>query len=140
MELRRRLQSVGIRTIFCWGDKESEGFWLKQVISDESLVKLGAGQSHRLEGIAACWKDDYCKIIFFFIIYSENGQSCVSKILCLFILFSKLHLIEREFSKIKLYLSDCMVTFVKQRTLFLISISIFFFLKKIDYNCRDLYQ
>ncbi|CAH9131726.1 unnamed protein product [Cuscuta epithymum] len=30
MELRRRLQNVGIRTIFCWGDKESEGFWLKQ--------------------------------------------------------------------------------------------------------------
>ncbi|CAK9185922.1 unnamed protein product [Ilex paraguariensis] len=30
MELRRRLQSVGVRTIFCWGDKESEGFWLKQ--------------------------------------------------------------------------------------------------------------
>ncbi|KAL6523265.1 hypothetical protein OROGR_016868 [Orobanche gracilis] len=29
-ELRKRLQSVGIRTIFCWGDKESEGFWLKQ--------------------------------------------------------------------------------------------------------------
>ncbi|KAE8649456.1 hypothetical protein Csa_018898 [Cucumis sativus] len=30
MELRKRLQSVGIRTIFCWGDKESEGFWSKQ--------------------------------------------------------------------------------------------------------------
>ncbi|KAG8372037.1 hypothetical protein BUALT_Bualt12G0025000 [Buddleja alternifolia] len=30
MELRKRLQSVGIRTLFCWGDKESEGFWLKQ--------------------------------------------------------------------------------------------------------------
>ncbi|XP_057489616.1 uncharacterized protein LOC130775524 isoform X1 [Actinidia eriantha] len=29
-ELRNRLQSVGIRTVFCWGDKESEGFWLKQ--------------------------------------------------------------------------------------------------------------
>lgn len=29
-ELRRRLQSVGICTIFCWGDKESEGFWVKQ--------------------------------------------------------------------------------------------------------------
>ncbi|KAM7500101.1 hypothetical protein LguiA_024515 [Lonicera macranthoides] len=29
-ELRKRLQSVGIHTIFCWGDKESEGFWLKQ--------------------------------------------------------------------------------------------------------------
>ncbi|PQM34498.1 uncharacterized protein Pyn_09296 [Prunus yedoensis var. nudiflora] len=30
MELRKRLQSVGICTIFCWGDKDSEGFWLKQ--------------------------------------------------------------------------------------------------------------
>ncbi|XP_027353156.1 uncharacterized protein LOC113863697 isoform X2 [Abrus precatorius] len=30
LELRKRLQSVGIRSIFCWGDKESEGFWLKQ--------------------------------------------------------------------------------------------------------------
>ncbi|XP_058211292.1 uncharacterized protein LOC131323488 isoform X2 [Rhododendron vialii] len=29
-ELKKRLQSVGIRTIFCWGDKESEGFWVKQ--------------------------------------------------------------------------------------------------------------
>ncbi|XP_061363007.1 uncharacterized protein LOC133306682 [Gastrolobium bilobum] len=28
-ELWRRLNSVGIRSIFCWGDKESEGFWLK---------------------------------------------------------------------------------------------------------------
>ncbi|XP_022766618.1 uncharacterized protein LOC111311476 isoform X2 [Durio zibethinus] len=30
IELKKRLQSVGIRTILCWGDKESEGFWLKQ--------------------------------------------------------------------------------------------------------------
>ncbi|XP_011075377.1 uncharacterized protein LOC105159868 [Sesamum indicum] len=30
LELRKRLQSVGIRTLFCWGDKESEGFWVKQ--------------------------------------------------------------------------------------------------------------
>lgn len=30
MELRKRLQNVGICSIFCWGDKESEGFWLKQ--------------------------------------------------------------------------------------------------------------
>ncbi|KAJ4980143.1 hypothetical protein NE237_010923 [Protea cynaroides] len=29
-ELRQRLQNVGIRTILCWADKESEGFWLKQ--------------------------------------------------------------------------------------------------------------
>ncbi|KAL3534464.1 hypothetical protein ACH5RR_002925 [Cinchona calisaya] len=30
MELRNRLQRIGIRTILCWGDQESEGFWLKQ--------------------------------------------------------------------------------------------------------------
>ncbi|MQM00699.1 hypothetical protein Taro_033438 [Colocasia esculenta] len=29
-ELRNRLHNVGILTIFCWADKESEGFWLKQ--------------------------------------------------------------------------------------------------------------
>ncbi|KAJ1404154.1 BRCT domain [Sesbania bispinosa] len=29
-ELLKRLQNVGIRSIFCWGDKASEGFWLKQ--------------------------------------------------------------------------------------------------------------
>ncbi|XP_068660316.1 uncharacterized protein [Aristolochia californica] len=30
MELRKRLQNVGVSTMLCWGDKESEGFWLKQ--------------------------------------------------------------------------------------------------------------
>uniref|UniRef100_K3Z5U6 BRCT domain-containing protein n=1 Tax=Setaria italica TaxID=4555 RepID=K3Z5U6_SETIT len=29
-ELSQRLQNVGITTIFCWADKVSEGFWLKQ--------------------------------------------------------------------------------------------------------------
>ncbi|THU57906.1 hypothetical protein C4D60_Mb03t08510 [Musa balbisiana] len=29
-ELRERLQNVGILTIFCWADKTSESFWLKQ--------------------------------------------------------------------------------------------------------------
>ncbi|XP_072960866.1 uncharacterized protein [Typha angustifolia] len=29
-ELSRRLQSVGVLTIFCWADNVSEGFWLKQ--------------------------------------------------------------------------------------------------------------
>nr|GMD85663.1 microcephalin isoform X1 [Ipomoea batatas] len=47
MELRRRLQNVGIRTVFCWGDKESEGFWLKQ-----GLVVIGQvdakGKARRL--------------------------------------------------------------------------------------------
>lgn len=28
----KRLHSVGIRIIYCWADKESEGFWVKQVI------------------------------------------------------------------------------------------------------------
>lgn len=30
MELIKRLQDVGISTVLCWGDKESEGFWHKQ--------------------------------------------------------------------------------------------------------------
>ncbi|XP_057784039.1 uncharacterized protein LOC131001573 [Salvia miltiorrhiza] len=30
LELRERLQSVGVQTILCWGDKESEGFWVRQ--------------------------------------------------------------------------------------------------------------
>ncbi|KAL1312479.1 uncharacterized protein [Arachis hypogaea] len=30
LELQKRLQNIGVRSIFCWGDKESEGFWLKQ--------------------------------------------------------------------------------------------------------------
>ena len=34
MELRKRLQSVGVCSIICWGDKESEGFWHKQVIAE----------------------------------------------------------------------------------------------------------
>ncbi|XP_062167869.1 uncharacterized protein LOC133874051 [Alnus glutinosa] len=47
MELRRRLQSVGIRTIFCWGDKESEGFWLKQGFV--SIAEVDAkGRARRL--------------------------------------------------------------------------------------------
>nr|XP_043620177.1 uncharacterized protein LOC122592029 [Erigeron canadensis] len=29
-EMRKRLQSVGVHSIFCWADVESEGFWLKQ--------------------------------------------------------------------------------------------------------------
>ncbi|KAJ6812417.1 uncharacterized protein M6B38_149805 [Iris pallida] len=29
-ELKARLQGVGILTILCWADKESEGFWLKK--------------------------------------------------------------------------------------------------------------
>lgn len=29
-ELRERLRSVGVQTILCWGDKESEGFWARQ--------------------------------------------------------------------------------------------------------------
>ncbi|KAI5079275.1 hypothetical protein GOP47_0004754 [Adiantum capillus-veneris] len=29
-ELQRRLQDVGVLTVFCWGDQESEGFWIQQ--------------------------------------------------------------------------------------------------------------
>ncbi|KZV57858.1 hypothetical protein F511_03427 [Dorcoceras hygrometricum] len=28
-ELEERLLSVGVRTLLCWGDRESEGFWIK---------------------------------------------------------------------------------------------------------------
>ncbi|KAM3280724.1 hypothetical protein P3S67_027744 [Capsicum chacoense] len=31
LELRKRLQHVGVRTVLCWGDKESEGFWLSRL-------------------------------------------------------------------------------------------------------------
>ncbi|GER25817.1 N-acetyltransferase [Striga asiatica] len=50
MELRKRLQNVGIQTIFCWGDKESEGFWLKQgfeVIGE--VDKKGRGHKLRIK-------------------------------------------------------------------------------------------
>ncbi|KAL8208512.1 hypothetical protein R6Q57_007924 [Mikania cordata] len=30
LEMRKRLQSVGVHSIFCWADVESEAFWLKQ--------------------------------------------------------------------------------------------------------------
>ncbi|KAI3772665.1 hypothetical protein L6452_03856 [Arctium lappa] len=30
LEMRKRLQSVGVHSIFCWADEESDGFWLKQ--------------------------------------------------------------------------------------------------------------
>ncbi|KAD5317495.1 hypothetical protein E3N88_17441 [Mikania micrantha] len=30
LEMRKRLQSVGVHSIFCWADVESEVFWLKQ--------------------------------------------------------------------------------------------------------------
>ncbi|OIW11483.1 hypothetical protein TanjilG_26849 [Lupinus angustifolius] len=30
LELWKRLESVGVRSILCWGDEESEGFWIKQ--------------------------------------------------------------------------------------------------------------
>ncbi|KAE8098705.1 hypothetical protein FH972_016749 [Carpinus fangiana] len=47
VELGRRLQSVGILTIFCWGDKESEGFWLKQGFV--SIAEVNAkGRARRL--------------------------------------------------------------------------------------------
>ncbi|KAL2320707.1 hypothetical protein Fmac_029676 [Flemingia macrophylla] len=47
MELRNRLQSVGIRSILCWGDKESEGFWLKQGFVE--IAQVGSkGRARRL--------------------------------------------------------------------------------------------
>ncbi|XP_020234487.1 uncharacterized protein LOC109814462 isoform X2 [Cajanus cajan] len=47
IELRNRLQSVGIRSIFCWGDKESEGFWLKQGFTEIAQVDA-KGRARRL--------------------------------------------------------------------------------------------
>nr|GEV68073.1 acyl-CoA N-acyltransferase [Tanacetum cinerariifolium] len=30
LEMRKRLHSVGVHSIFCWADEESDGFWFKQ--------------------------------------------------------------------------------------------------------------
>ncbi|CAA6654018.1 unnamed protein product [Spirodela intermedia] len=46
-ELRKRLQSVGILTIFCWADKESKGFWAKQGFTSIGDVD-GKGRVRRL--------------------------------------------------------------------------------------------
>ncbi|TKY62663.1 PAX-interacting protein 1 [Spatholobus suberectus] len=47
LELQKRLQSVGIRSIFCWGDKESEGFWIKQGFVEIAQVDI-KGRARRL--------------------------------------------------------------------------------------------
>lgn len=47
LELWKRLQSVGIRSIFCWGDEESEGFWLKQGFTPLAQVDA-KGKARRL--------------------------------------------------------------------------------------------
>ncbi|CAN4089831.1 unnamed protein product [Withania somnifera] len=47
LELRKRLQHVGVRTVLCWGDKESEGFWLKQGFSVIGQVDT-KGRARRL--------------------------------------------------------------------------------------------
>ncbi|KAL5059263.1 hypothetical protein RYX36_030867 [Vicia faba] len=47
LELKKRLQNVGIHSIFCWGDKESEGFWLKQGFSSIAEVDT-RGRARRL--------------------------------------------------------------------------------------------
>ncbi|XP_065856702.1 uncharacterized protein [Euphorbia lathyris] len=47
MELRKRLSSVGVRVIYCWGDKESKGFWVKQGF--ESIAEVDVkGKARRL--------------------------------------------------------------------------------------------
>lgn len=48
MELRKRLQDVGISTILCWGDKESEGFWHKQGFVTIVEVDAKGRARHRL--------------------------------------------------------------------------------------------
>ncbi|XP_010672949.2 uncharacterized protein LOC104889428 [Beta vulgaris subsp. vulgaris] len=47
MELRKRLQDVGISTVLCWGDKESEGFWHKQAFVSIAEVDT-KGRARRL--------------------------------------------------------------------------------------------
>ncbi|CAJ1913389.1 unnamed protein product [Sphenostylis stenocarpa] len=47
LELQKRLQNVGIRSILCWGDKESEGFWLKQGFVEIAQVD-NKGRARRL--------------------------------------------------------------------------------------------
>jgi len=36
-ELAKRMMDVGVLTLFCWGDQESETFWTKQVFVDYFL-------------------------------------------------------------------------------------------------------
>ncbi|XP_024025448.1 uncharacterized protein LOC21398602 [Morus notabilis] len=47
MELRKRLQSVGVCSIICWGDKESEAFWHKQGFVSVAEVDV-KGKARRL--------------------------------------------------------------------------------------------
>ena len=42
-ELARRLKDVGLLTLFCWGDQESESFWSKQVCSKRSYNTYVSG-------------------------------------------------------------------------------------------------
>lgn len=39
-ELSQRLHNVGVTNIFCWADKVSEGFWLKQASGNGNLISL----------------------------------------------------------------------------------------------------
>jgi hypothetical protein len=39
-ELSQRLQNVGVTTIFCWADKDSEGFWFNQASENGNLAIL----------------------------------------------------------------------------------------------------
>lgn len=38
-ELAKRMMDVGVLTLFCWGDQESETFWTKQVFVDYFLSR-----------------------------------------------------------------------------------------------------
>lgn len=46
-EVKKRLHDVGVLTLFCWGDQESEGFWLKQGFSTIAQVD-DKGKAKRL--------------------------------------------------------------------------------------------
>ncbi|MCL7026054.1 hypothetical protein MKW94_003847 [Papaver nudicaule] len=49
-ELKKRLQSIGVRTVFCWGDQESKGFWLKQgFVSTAEVDSKGKASGLRMK-------------------------------------------------------------------------------------------
>ena len=66
-ELRKRFQEVGISTVLCWGDKESEGFWHKQVYVN-TFYLLGS-LSYRVSFMILTIS---CFASMAFVLYSRN--------------------------------------------------------------------
>ncbi|KAG0502787.1 hypothetical protein HPP92_002859 [Vanilla planifolia] len=69
-ELKERLKGVGILTIFCWADKESEQFWLKQGFISVGEVD-GKGKARKLPVIEESAHDKQSMKEFF--------SSCMEK-------------------------------------------------------------